>query len=188
MKELKDHKAYELLKYRYGECLLDYVILYEDIPYLEEKSHKQAVIKAFEILNTRERIGNRYNKKGELQYYVIPDKMSSRRIDIDEFLSLPEDSYYYSKPQGNRCHSIPSEISYWYAFLEPPYGNNYLVKDFENINRTLFPFKDSIEVYRWNDDFSNYFEDGKEWWGTGCWSVYDKTTQIYTVIVASLTD
>lgn len=188
MKELKNHKIYELMKNDYDECLLDYVILYDDMPYYREKSHKQAVIEAFEILNKRERIGNRYNERGELQYYVISDKMSGRFIDVNEFLSLPKDSYYYSKSQGNRCYSIPSEIPYWYAFLEPPYGNDYLVKDFENINRVLFSSKDSVEVYRWNNDFSDYFEDGKEWWGTGCWSIYDKITKIYIVIGASLTD
>lgn len=188
MIELKDHKVYELLKNRYNECLIDYVILYDDVQYSGEESHKKAVIEAFKILNTRERIGNRYNKNGELQYYIIPEKMLSKQIDADEFFSLPEDSYYYSKLSGNRCHSIPSETPYWYAFLETPYENNYLVKDFENINNILFPFTDTLEIYRWNDDFSDYFDDGKEWWGTGCWSVYDKTTQIYTIIAVSLTD
>lgn len=188
MVELKEHKVYELLKNSYDECLIDYVILYDDIPYLGEESHKRAVVEAFKILNARERIENRYNKNGELLCCIVPDKMSSRRIDADEFFALPKDSYYYSKPAGSRCHSIPSEIPYWYAFLETPYGNDYLVKDFENINNILFPFIDSLEIYRWNDDFSYYFDNGKEWWGTGCWSVYDKTTQIYTIIAASLTD
>lgn len=44
------------------------------------------------------------------------------------------------------------------------------------------------EVYRWNDDFSNYFDDGKEWWGTGLWSAYDKTTGVFVIIGASQTD
>ncbi len=44
MVELKEHKVYELLKNRYDECLIDYVILYDDTPYLGEESHKRAVV------------------------------------------------------------------------------------------------------------------------------------------------
>lgn len=84
-----------------------------------------------------------------------------------------------------KAYSFVSNCS---VLTETPYGNDYLVKDFENINNILFPFIDSLEIYRWNDDFSYYFDDGKEWWGIGCWSVYDKTTHIYTIIAVSLTD
>lgn len=71
----------------------------------------------------------------------------------------------YDRAKGNRCFGVPQPIPYWYAFLEPPYGVPYLTSDFIKFNDVLFPFKDETEVYRWNDDFSNYFDDGKEWWG-----------------------
>ena len=45
-----------------------------------------------------------------------------------------------------------------------------------------------LEILSWNDDWSNYFDDGKEWWGTACWSVYDRRADTFTVIGASLSD
>lgn len=78
-------------------------------------------------------------------------------------MNLPQDSYYGTKPDGNRCVDILEPIPYWLAFLEPPYRVLYVADDFKKLNNVLFPFSDSLEVYRWNDDFSNYFEDGKEW-------------------------
>ena len=48
--------------------------------------------------------------------------------------------------------------------------------------------RENTEVYRWNDEFSNYFDDGKDWWGTGLWSAYDKKTGIFIIIGASQTD
>ncbi|MDO4492182.1 MAG: hypothetical protein Q4B85_14065, partial [Lachnospiraceae bacterium] len=57
---------------------------------------------------------------------------------------------------------------------------------YNRFNSILFP--NDIEVFRWNDDFSDYFDAGKEWWGTGLWSAYDEITKEITVIGASLTD
>ena len=56
------------------------------------------------------------------------------------------------------------------------------------IIEALFPNKSHCEVYRWNDEFSNYFDAGKEWWGTGLWSVYDYFDRTMVIIGASLTD
>lgn len=57
-------------------------------------------------------------------------------------------------------------------------------------SRLLFPipFRMDLEVYRWNDEFSNYFDDGKEWWGTGFWSIYHKNINRFVIIDASLTN
>ena len=53
--------------------------------------------------------------------------------------------------------------TYGFAFLEPPHGNAYLKSDFIQFNDLLFPNKPEVELYRWNDDFSNYFDEGKEY-------------------------
>lgn len=184
MIELREHKGYQLLNKDYSECLLDYVILLSDEKYFEVDTHKTAVIKAFNILNKRRRVANHY----DFRVTVEEEKMSAKKCDTYEFLELPQDRYYNTKPDGNRCVEIPEPIPYWFAFLEPPYRVPYVTEDFKKLNNVLFPFPDSLEVYRWNDDFSNYFEDGKEWWGTGCWSAYDRTTNIFVIIGASLSD
>lgn len=184
MTEVKNHKVYELLKNKFEEICLDYVILTSEEEYEGENTHRKAVIEAFQILNTRHVVGNHYNYKINIE----TDKMRASRSSIEELLELPCDDYYDSRPSGNRCYTIPSPLPYWYAFLEPPYGTSYLKSDFIVFNQILFPNKEETEVYRWNDDFSNYFDDGKEWWGTGLWTIYDKKTRVYVVIGASLTD
>ncbi len=184
MLELKEHKIYELLNHTYKAIPLDYVLLLSEEEYAGVKTHKKAVIEAFNILNQRTVVGNHYN----LKVNVEEDKMSASFCTIEELLQLSKDDYYNSRPAGNRCFGIPQPIPYWYAFLEPPYGVPYLTSDFIKFNDVLFPFKEDTEVYRWNDDFSDYFDDGKEWWGTGLWSAYDKKTGIFVIIGASQTD
>ena len=43
-----------------------------------------------------------------------------------------------------------------------PYGIPYSKEDFRKINDLLFPipFRKDLEIFSWNDDFSNYFDDG----------------------------
>lgn len=184
MVELKEHKVYKMLDSTYEGIGPNYVILLSEEEYKGIETHKKAVIEAFNIFNTRTIVGNNYNFKVTIE----PEKMSASLCSIEELLQLPKDDYYNSRPKGNRCFCIPQPTPYWYAFLEPPYGVPYLTSDFIKFNDVLFPFKKDVEVYRWNDDFSNYFDDGKEWWGTGLWSAYDKTTRVFVIIGASQTD
>ena len=80
-------------------------------------------------------------------------------------------------------------IPYWYAFLEPPHGSGYTPEDLRLVNAALFPAgPDALEVYEWTTDWSDYFEDGHEWWGASCWSVYDKQLQRFVTLLASATD
>ena len=59
----------------------------------------------------------------------------------------------------------------------------------DQVNALLFPAgADDLEVYRWTTDWSNLFDDGREWWGTLCLTVYDWTLERFTVIMASATD
>ena len=81
------------------------------------------------------------------------------------------------------------KLNYRTAFLYPPYENNYKNTDFEKINAALFPNgTDGLEVFEWTTDWSEYFDEGHEWWGTLCLTVYDKTLDRFAVIMASATD
>ena len=177
MKELKKHAIYGLLEGKYSRLALDYVIFTIDT-YKGLETHKNAVINALAIIN--ERYGCNYD--------VVAEKMDAEPYDIDNLLRLPDDDYYNNRFEHNHGFDIPDVIPYWYAFLEPPYSVRYLTRDFIEFNDILFPNKQEVEVYRWNDDFSSYFNDGKEWWGTGLWSVYDKSAEIMIIIGASTTD
>ena len=80
-------------------------------------------------------------------------------------------------------------LNYRRAFLYPPHENRYTGVDFVRVNAALFPNgTDVLEACRWTTDWSDYFDDGHEWWGTLCLSVYDKSLDRYVVIRASATD
>ncbi len=87
------------------------------------------------------------------------------------------------------AEEIPGRLTYRRAFLKPPYGCNYTEADFDKVNATLFPRgTDALEIYEWSTDWSAYFDDGHEWWGTLCLSIYDHRLKRFVIILASATD
>ncbi|MBQ4298326.1 MAG: hypothetical protein II771_08515, partial [Clostridia bacterium] len=75
------------------------------------------------------------------------------------------------------------------AFLYPPNGGWLRDTDFDRVNAALFPNgTDGLEVYEWTTDWSEFFDDGHEWWGALCFTVYDRTLDRFAVIMASATD
>ena len=75
------------------------------------------------------------------------------------------------------------------AFLYPPHGGWFRDTDFDRVNAALFPNgTDGLEVYEWTTDWSEFFDDGHEWWGALCFTVYDRTLDRFAVIMASATD
>lgn len=177
MKELIEDKIYTTLAQKYDELLLDYVLLSFDEEYCGIESHKKAVIESISILNARERVGNNLIRP---RFFVKEERMHCMKYSTEDFFC-----------DGNiRNRKTSSHMTYWRAFSKPPYGIPYSREDFHKINHSLFPvqFRSDLEIYSWNDDFSNYFDDGKEWWGTAFWSIYDKWMKRFIMIGASLTD
>ena len=86
------------------------------------------------------------------------------------------------------------QIGFVYAFLDPPYsfmcGKTIFEKGnfFLDFCRLLFTDISQIEVYKWSTDSSNYFNEGKEWWGSFFWTVYNPYQDWYIGIIASTTD
>lgn len=181
MIEIINHEVYDLLKREYDEVCLDYVIFSAENEIAGIETHRKAVINAFDILNKR-------FADYDLEINIMTDKMTAEKISINDLLRLPEDSCYDSRRKRNRSYNMPVPMTYWFAFLEPPHGTPYLKDDFIRLNSALFPDREDVEVFRWNDDFSNYFDAGKEWWGTGLWTAFDLKNKVITVIGASLTD
>lgn len=185
MKELIEDSIYTTLAKKYDELLLDYVLLSFDEEYCDIESHKKAVVAAISVLNTRVRVGNSLNHP---QFYVDEDKMCCTKYSIEDFFYDGNGSQ--NKSGNTAIRETPLLTTYWRAFFESPYGVPYSKEDFHKINHSLFPvqFRCDLEIYSWNDNFSNYFDDGKEWWGTALWSVYDKWMNRFVIIGASLTD
>ncbi|MBO4873252.1 MAG: hypothetical protein J5496_07540 [Lachnospiraceae bacterium] len=106
-------------------------------------------------------------------------------------------SYDISRARGKKQSSkalfapAASEegLNYRKAFLFPPHENAYTDRDFDRVGAVLFPGgAEGLELYRWTTDWSEYFNEGREWWGTLCLSVYDKSLDRFVVIMASATD
>ncbi len=93
----------------------------------------------------------------------------------------------YEKESKNIGHGY--KRPYWNLFLVPPHKTNYKIEDFIKINNILFPKgKNNLEIYDWNVEWSNYFDDGLEWWSAAAISIYDKSLNRYIIILASSTD
>ena len=185
MHELTDEPVYAILEKEYDELLLDYAVLACDEVYRGEQTHRQAVKTAIALFGKRDRVGNCYEPE---EFSFDEEKLSGVTVDAESFFDEPDDKWI-TLPNGARCREIPSDMSYWYAFFEPPYGVPYTKADYARINAALFPMgTDELEIYRWNDEFSDYFLDGREWWGTAFWSIYDRHTNRFVMIGASLTD
>lgn len=45
-----------------------------------------------------------------------------------------------------------------------------------------------LSIFSWSTDWSNYFDDGKEWWGEFCWTIYNCKENTFIFIAASTTD
>ena len=201
MRELTDAQFYELIQ-KYDRCVIDYCLIGDDTPYQGYRSHKDAVL--FAMLKVIERyideqLRSEISYSGEVRDEPFPwsldmGKARARRIDAAELLRVPV--ILRTDRVGQRFYDCgwpdflkDGKIPYWYAFWEAPHTTGYGPDEFRKVNSVLFPDgTDELEVFEWTTDWSNYFEDGYEWWGAACWSVYDKRMNRYTVILASATD
>lgn len=195
MLELKNDSFYELIK-AYKRCIIDYVLIEDDIPHQGYRSHKDAILFAMHKVTDRELAYQREAGIDEEPFLwsMDIDKAEAELINPDVFLYAPN---IIAKNDGGKTQydcDLPDvtsggKIPYWYAFLNTPHGTGYTPNDFIKVNETLFPNgEDALEVYEWTTDWSDYFDDGHEWWGAACWSVYDASLKRYVVILASTTD
>ena len=185
MRELLNDPFYSFIE-KYDRCVIDYCLIEDDTPYQGYRSHKDAVL--FAMLKVIERDDEPF------PWNLDIGKAQAHPIDPAELLHVPE--ILRTNHAGQRFYDckLPDslkgeQIPYWYAFLEPPHASGYGPDDFRKVNSVLFPEgTDELKIYEWTTDWSNYFDDGREWWGTACWSVYDKHMNRYIVILAEATD
>ena len=155
----EDGPFYSLIS-EYPDLAVDYFLIKNEQSDAGYESHHKALKAAFD------RISGEW--KGD------PGRATGKKIPAAELFS---------------AESQDQKLNYRKAFLSPPHKNNYTGKDFDRVNDALFPNgTDGLEVYEWTTDWSEYFDDGSEWWGTLCLTVYDKTVDRFAVIMASATD
>ena len=150
----------------YPDCAADYCIVKGEGRYLGYASHRAA-------LKTAWRDHFAVGEDGET-WRGNPNLAIGKAIPVEALFS-PDDS--------------DGELTYRRAFLCPPHENGYTGEDFARVNAALFPNgTQALEAYRWTTDWSEYFDDGREWWGTLCLTVFDHSLGRFVVILASATD
>ena len=152
---------------KYNRCVLDYFIIKSNL------NHKDVLLYVMNKINNED------------NYITIDkDKMEYTKISSTDFFQLPMD-YETERYNFDDGYKRP----YWFLFLDPPHTTNYKIDDFIKLNNLLFPKgKGDLEIYDWNVEWSNYFDDGLEWWGAAAISIYDKQLDRYVIILASATD
>lgn len=191
MRELLHDPFYELLEH-YPRCGVEYCLIEADAPHQGYRSHQDAVL--FAALRVIERDLDEQSRDEPFPWSLDMEKARARQIEVDALLHVPEivrtdrvDQRHYDC--GLPDHLKGEQIPYWYAFWETPHPSGYGPDDFRRVNAALFPRgTDGLEVYEWTTDWSNLFDDGHEWWGAACWSVYDSRMGRYVVMIASETD
>ena len=173
---------------------------------------KEALVEAMKIFENRlsEYFKRRFPNKDRYNYFQIEllpsPEPKGELIRFDVFIGQ---SFDFKKDKVN-VTSYNHGLAY--ALLNPPYGLQntgiegklntlkYLKSKQEVFTKLLTEFltkmldiqdiqkADKMIIYKWSDDWSNYFDAGKEWWGTYCWTIYNPYNNIITVITGSSTD
>ena len=210
MYEIKNDAFYDYIKqydpdpeYHFvGE--VDYHLLKDDKPYEGLQSHREALTAVFERLaensmedlkSIRERCGDEIADQLSPLVYDIDKARPAARNPKDFFYcpNIVKTDYYGNvsydaewKPDDDNCGTT---VPYWYALMEPVHGRNNKPEDFKKVDESLFPNgTDTLDVYEWSTDWSDFFDDGHEWYGACCWSIYDKSMNRYAVMLVSATD
>ena len=176
MQELLNDDFYRLIKH-YIDTVIDYHIIKDDDVYQEIESHKKAVKfvldkdgynydinKALLKEMSKEELFNTQNKEDFTYYYA--------------FTNTP-----YGKPDRIIVENSDKNSN------DDVYKKIYNEEDFNIVNNVLFPNGlDDLIIYKWSNDWSEYFDDGNEWWGSACWSIYDKSMDRFIIIMVTVTD
>ena len=169
----------------YSECHsvgeVDYHLLTDNKPYDGLRSHRDALIAVFENLHpVAFDIKKAYSKPLDpSEFFYCPNI-----VKTDHYGNVTYDAEW--KPNGN---NFGTTVPYWYALMQPIHGGRNNPEDFKKVNEALFPNStDKLDIYEWTTDWSDYFDDGHEWYGACCWSIYDKSMDRYIVMLVSATD
>ena len=177
---------------------VDYHLLKNDNHYEGLKSHKEALIVVFDNLaeNSIENQNKAKERYGDDTAFYDINNAKPKPLNPNEFFYCPNivktDHYgntIYDAEWKPNDDNIGTTVPYWYALMEPVHGRRNKPEDFRKVNESLFPNgTDTLDIYEWSTDWSDLFDDGHEWYGACCWSIYDKSLERYVVMLVSATD
>ncbi|MGN8983138.1 hypothetical protein ACTNBL_12725 [Enterococcus villorum] len=53
---------------------------------------------------------------------------------------------------------------------------------FQRVNQLLFPQKEELIIYQWNNDFTSYYNEVRNEEGAYLWTIYDQKKKLFTVM------
>lgn len=177
---------------------LDYIILKDKDTSITFEKHKSAALFGMSIIDKRleawalKRANEEISIDKFFRVKIYDKNINAKKILLSEFWG--NDDAFPKKMDGGKCWDIPNADGYKTAFFNPPYGLRGTLEEqiieFNEINYLIFsPINDkNLKIYKWPDNWSNYFDAGKEWWGTFFWTIYNKEKNIFIVLGGSTTD
>ena len=108
-------------------------------------------------------------------------------VSVDDFIGPMFSRHGGFQRREANCLDEDAMLGLAYALMEPPYTLKDSKEFFLLFKRTLFAnFPDDMVIYAWETDGLNYFDAGREWWGTFFWTVQiSKNTPIITILGSS---
>lgn len=202
MIEITGHPAYAAIDdCRERGVVVDYVVLDGQGAGGGKEAHREAAIAGMAVLaDRRERWAVREHalnpnvKVEPFLYAWRADSLDGNPYPASSLFAPPDDPPAFDMKATLGAYLIEwdkwhSEVLYAHAFLKPPYPcRDVGVEDWKRVNALLFSSLDAVEVYSWNTDWSDYFDEGLEWWGAYYWTVYDPPRDAFVVIGASASD
>lgn len=188
-------------------CAFDFLVLAPEAgEAITPVLHRRAVDQLFQSIRSLWLERHRELVRDPRFAAAAPPNMS---WDLDKAMPRPLDSQEVAQllHADKDDHNRPP-FALYHAFCEPPYGTRFvddspqaLFKDWLD----LLGLEAGVEVLTWVDNFnvdwlasdepdpardpwSNYFEDGLEWWGVWCLSIWNARRRVLSVLAASTTD
>ena len=151
--------------------VLDYVFLEAQSELPADQVHLSAALAAMGVIDRRRA--------------VTPYAWDYEKLTVDELrcvgAPITFDAFWGSDdvaliPYDSGSLGVPEINGYKTAFCLPPYPLSAVERErdeiFISINaHVLGPDPRSCEIFSWSTDWSNYFDDGKIWWGAYFWTV-----------------
>ena len=171
-------------------CVFDFVVTTLDPTATPgEAEHRQALELLFETVQTRARIWQQKLIAQDARY--ANHRWSELTADLAQARPLPltaDAIRELTSEDGLLCRN----------FRGPPYGTQLQVADFREWLHMLRLYPDEpLQVLDWVGDahedpqrsaWSGYFDDGKEWWGIWCLTLYNPRRRTLSALAASATD
>lgn len=138
-----------------------------------------------------------YRNRSRDEFFRITtdaSRLTGHPITLDEFIGpiWDREGGQFLVADGRHLSGNDS-VGYAYAFYAPPYNLSCPAGEAADLFRELTGallggFDEPLFVCEWATDCSNYFDAGREWWGTFFWTVESRDTGRVIGIAASATD